>query len=117
MTVSQLKSFHSFCSQSKRPPPESHRDRVGLDQGALLLARAVLAAAALPLLGAAVRHAACARGRRADVLAAVQRVTYGVAAAAATYFIMLIPVRRSPLWGNCATRRRMCSEATRCTCG
>ena len=52
MTVSQLKSFHSFCSQSKRPPPESHRDRVGLGQGALLLARAVLAAAALPLPGA-----------------------------------------------------------------
>ena len=33
MTVSQLKSFHSFCSQSKRPPPES-RDWVGLGQGA-----------------------------------------------------------------------------------
>ena len=70
MTVSQLTSFHSFCSQSKRPPPESHRGRVGLGQGALLLARAVLAAAALPLLGAAVRRAACARDRRADVLAA-----------------------------------------------
>jgi len=53
MTVSQLKSFHSFCSQSARPPPESHRDLDGLGQGALLLARAVLAAAALPLLGAA----------------------------------------------------------------
>ena len=104
MTVSQLKSFHSFCSQSERPPPESHRDRVGLGQGTLLLARAVLAAAALPLLGAAVRHAACARGRRTDVLAAVQRVTYGVAAAAATDFMLIITCAPVAAVGNCATR-------------
>ena len=84
VTVSQVNTFTVLFI--KRAPHVQD----GLGQGALLLARAVLAAAALPLLGAAVRHAACARGRRADVLAAVQRVTYGVAAAAATYFIMLI---------------------------
>ena len=76
MTVSQVNTFTVHKARATRP-------------GALLLARAVLAAAALPLLGAAVRHAACARGRRADVLAAVQCVTYGVAAAAATGFMLI----------------------------
>ena len=37
-------------------------------------AAASVAVAALPLLGAAVRHAACARGRRADVLVVVVHV-------------------------------------------
>ena len=43
---------------------------------------AVLAVAALPLLGAAVLHAACARGRHADVLVARRaraRLTSGAA--------------------------------------
>ena len=59
MTVSQVNTFTVHKARATRP-------------GALLLARAVLAAAALPLLGAAVRHAACARGPRADVLDAAR---------------------------------------------
>ena len=52
MTVSQLKSFHSFCSQSERPPPRSSffSEKRTKRAPPLRPAPAVLAAAALPLL-------------------------------------------------------------------
>ena len=58
-------------------------------------AAASAAVAALPLLGAAVRHAACARGRRADVLVvrrARARLTSGAASVeqTTTYSAVLV---------------------------
>ena len=131
MTVSQLKSFHSFCSQSKRPPPESHRDRVGLKARFCWLGpssprrRCRCSAPPSGMRPALAVHVPTCSMQLAPVHAIMlhnfhldQHSSIGAWRRTSTWQSRSCATScGSPPCGSCTTRRRICSEATRCMCG